>query len=171
MLRISCVRSCSNRPHLSFSKNYVRELVCVRLVFISLVIATDSFAGIGDPCLSLHAFWESLKSGPLHRSLMKWKAPYRIMVLRTLEMGGGCRKGVYLLWNKRYGRVAQSRLIVSSSHLSVFLSNCVKSKKEKSNSMFFLQSALFHVLNFHFPSVCWHALRFSAFSSDVNSGR
>ena len=51
---------------------------------------------------------------------------------------------------------------VSSSHLSVFLSNCVKSKKKKSNSMFFFQSACFHVLNFHFPSVCWRALRFSA---------
>ena len=107
MLRISCVRSCSNRPHLSFSKNYVRELVCVRLVFISLVIATDSFAGIGDPCLSLPAFWESLKSGPLHLSLMKWKAPYRTMVIRTLEMGGGGWKGVFaLLWSKKYGRVA-----------------------------------------------------------------
>ena len=49
------------------------------------------------------------------------------------------------------------RLIFQSSFQIVS-----KAKKKKSNSMFFLQSALFHVLNFHFPSVCWHALRFSA---------
>ena len=40
---------------------------------------------------------------------------------------------------------------VSSSHLSVFLSNCVKSKKKKSNSMFFFSLHVFMFLIFIFP--------------------
>ena len=79
---------------------------------------------------------------------MKWKAPYRTMVIRTLEMGGGGWKGVFdLLWNKRYGRV--QCFFVSSFSLPFKL--CQKQKRKRVIACFFFSLHFFMFLIFIFP--------------------